>query len=107
VGGQSPVGEFLKIVDSEFLKLEHKIEEAIPKNFCSLTISEAGIDLDKQGIRGPSSTWTYLITDNQFGLWVGLLQGSNIGFTSVAAGVYGPLYILLALIQRFFRKRRV
>ncbi len=107
VGGRSPVGEFLKIVDREFLKLEHKIDEAILETFCSLPISEAGIDLDKQGVRGPSSTWTYMITDNQFGLWVGLLQGSNIGFTSVAAGVYGPLYILLALIQRFFRKKRV
>ena len=105
VGGQSPVGEFLKIIDSEFLRLEQKIDEAILNTFNSLSISEDGIDLDKHDIRGPSSTWTYLVTDNQFGLWVGLLQGSNIGFTSVAAGVYGPLYILLTFLQRFFRKK--
>ena len=106
VGGQSPVGEFLKIVDREFLKLEQKINEAILNAFRALPISEAGVDLDRQGIRGPSSTWTYLITDSQFGLWVGLLQGNNIGFTAAAAGVYGPLYILLALLQRFFRRGR-
>ncbi len=106
VGGRSPIGEFLKIADSEFHKLEQKIEDAILQTFQSLPISDKRIDLDKEGIRGPSSTWTYLITDNQFGLWVGLLQGSNIGFTSVAAGVYGPLYILLGLAQRFSKKKK-
>jgi hypothetical protein len=31
---------------------------------------------------------------------VGLLQGSNIGFTAVAAGYLGPLYVLLGLVRR-------
>jgi len=106
VGGQSPIGEFLKIADSEFHKLEQKIDRAILQTFQSLPKPDNGVDLDKEGIKGPSSTWTYLITDNQFGLWVGLLQGSNIGFTSVAAGVYGPLYILLGLAQRFYKRKK-
>jgi preprotein translocase subunit SecA len=106
VGGKSPVQEFHKIVDTEFHRLEKKIDDAIVHTFLSLPVSEKGIDLDKQGIRGPSSTWTYLITDNQFGLWVGLLQGSNIGATAVAAGAFGPLYILLGLVQRFYGKKK-
>lgn len=106
VGGKSPIGEFLKIVNKEFLRLEEKIDEAVLQTFQSLPVSDKRIDLGKVGIRGPSSTWTYLITDNQFGLWIGLLQGSNVGFTSVAAGVYGPLYILLGLVQRFYRKKK-
>lgn len=105
VGGRSPLTEFHKTINSEFLKLEKKIEEGIIQTFQSLPISEKGIDLNKKGIRGPSSTWTYLISDSQFGLWVGLLQGSNIGFTAAAAGVYGPLYIALGLFQRFFRRK--
>ncbi len=105
VGGKSPIGEFLKIIDKAFLRLEEKIDEAVLQTFQSLPLSDKGIDMDRKGIRGPSSTWTYLITDNQFGLWVGLLQGSNIGFTSAAAGVYGPLYVLLGLVQRFYRKK--
>lgn len=104
VGGRSPIQEFHKIADAEFLQLERKIDEAIVKTFKSLPIAEKGVDLDKEGIRGPSSTWTYLITDNQFGLWVGMLQGSNIGATAVAAAVYGPLYILLGLVQRFWKR---
>jgi preprotein translocase subunit SecA len=85
--------------------LEKKIDDGIVHTFLSLPVSEKGIDLDKQGIRGPSSTWTYLITDNQFGLWVGLLQGSNIGATAVAAAVYGPLYLLLGLVQRSHKRK--
>lgn len=106
VGGKSPVQEFHKIADTEFHRLEQKIDDAILHTFLSLPVSEKGIDLDKEGIRGPSSTWTYLITDNQFGLWVGLLQGSNIGATAVAAAVYGPLFLLLGFVQRFYRKKK-
>jgi len=104
VGGQSPIREFHKIVDQEFQQLEKKIDDTILQTFKSLPVTENGVDLDKEGIRGPSSTWTYVITDNQFGLWVGMIQGSNIGATAVAAAAYGPLYILLGLIQRFWKK---
>ena len=104
VGGQSPIREFHKIVDQEFQQLEQKIDGTILQTFQSLPVTEKGVDLDDAGIRGPSSTWTYVITDNQFGLWVGMIQGSNIGATAVAAAVYGPLYILLGLIQRFWKK---
>jgi preprotein translocase subunit SecA len=104
VGGQSPIREFHKIVDREFQQLESEIDDTIIQTFQSLPITEKGVDLDDAGIRGPSSTWTYVITDNQFGLWVGMIQGSNIGATAVAAAAYGPLYILLGLIQRFWKK---
>jgi preprotein translocase subunit SecA len=106
VGGQSPIREFHKIVDQEFQQLEQKIDDTILQTFKLLPVTEKGVDLDEEGIRGPSSTWTYVITDNQFGLWVGMLQGSNIGATAVAAAVYGPLYILLGLIQRFCKKKK-
>ncbi len=106
VGGQSPIREFHKIVDQKFQQLEHTIDGAILQTFNSLSVTEKGVDLDDEGIRGPSSTWTYVITDNQFGLWVRMLQGSNIGATAVAAAAYGPLYILLGLIQRFYKKKK-
>ena len=106
VGGQSPLDEFNKAVNNEFLRLERRIDEAILQTFKSLPVTEQGIGLLKKRIRGPSSTWTYLITDSQFGHWVGLLQGSNIGFAAGAAAWYGPLYILLNLARRYDRKKR-
>jgi preprotein translocase subunit SecA len=103
VGGQSPVREFHKIVDSEFKQLEHRIDEEILQTFKSLAASENGIDLEKEGIRGPSSTWTYVITDNQFESSMGMLQGNNIGAAAAAAALYGPLYILLVLLRKFYK----
>ncbi len=106
VAGQSPITAFHKIADGEFRKLEHRIDETILQIFQSLPVTEKGVDLDKEGIKGPSSTWTYVINDNPFGLWVGMLQGSNIGAAAVAAAVYGPLYLLLGLVQRIARRRK-
>ena len=44
-----------------------RIDHQIVRTFRSAEITAAGIDLDKEGLRGPSSTWTYLINDNPFG----------------------------------------
>jgi preprotein translocase subunit SecA len=30
-------------------------------------ITKEGIDLEKEGLRGPSATWTYLVNDTPFG----------------------------------------
>jgi len=100
VGGNAPINEFHKLVSAAFLELDHKIEEDVLHTFEGLKVRENDLDLDEAGIRGPSSTWTYLISDNTFGSWVGLLQGTNIGFTAVAAGYMGPLYVLLGLLRR-------
>jgi preprotein translocase subunit SecA len=37
------------------------------KAFLSAKITQNGIDLESEGLRGPASTWTYLINDNPFG----------------------------------------
>ncbi|MGB2908919.1 MAG: accessory Sec system translocase SecA2 [Candidatus Aminicenantaceae bacterium] len=100
VGGNPPINEFHKLVNAAFLELDHRIEEKVLHTFEALELKGSDLDLDEAGIRGPSSTWTYLISDNTFGSWVGLLQGTNIGFTAVAAGYLGPLYILLGLLRR-------
>jgi preprotein translocase subunit SecA len=107
VGGNSPLNEFHKQLNETFLQLDQKIEADVVKTFKGLKATDGRIDLAKAGIRGPSSTWTYLISDQQFGSWVGLLSGSNIGFTAGAAGYIGPLYILLGLLRRRnWRKNR-
>jgi preprotein translocase subunit SecA len=104
IGGRSPLDEFHRMVQAEFSQLKEETKDAVVEAFQSLPLRDNGVDLDNEGIRGPSSTWTYLISDNQFGFWVGLLHGSNIGTASVAAAVYAPLYIAMALAQRLRRK---
>lgn len=106
VGGNSPLYEFQKMVHAEFLAFERKIEERVIGMFRDLTIIDDKIDLEREGLGGPSSTWTYVISDNQFGFWVELLQGSNIGAVSAAAAFYGPLLLLMGIIRRYFGKNR-
>jgi preprotein translocase subunit SecA len=105
VGGRSPLDEFHRMVQPEFSALEDKIKDAVVQTFESMPVGPKGVDLESQGIRGPSSTWTYLVSDQQFGLWVGLIHGTNIGAASLAVFVYWPLYIAMALIQRYFKRK--
>lgn len=105
VGGRSPLDEFHRMVQPEFSALNGRIRDSVVETFRSLDVGPDGVDLESRGIRGPSSTWTYLVSDHQFGLWVGLIHGTNIGAASVAVFAYWPLYIAMALVQRFFKNK--
>jgi len=78
LGGRDPIDEFSRIVTPEFLALETRIEDGAADMFDSLELRNGGIDLEKAGLRGPSSTWTYLVNDSQFGFWMEMLKGRNI-----------------------------
>jgi len=99
VGGDSPLNEFQRIIAEAFRDLEKKIDKAVAAKFNSLDLNDSGFDPEDEGLRGPSSTWTYLINDNQFGNWVQMLQLSNIGFAAGAA-LHGPLYIIWLFLRR-------
>jgi len=75
-GGQNPLDEFHKIVAKAFQKLLRRVDDEIIKTFESVEITENGIDMAKEGLVGPTSTWTYLINDNPFGDFMkGLREG--------------------------------
>ena len=105
VGGESPINEFHRILTDAFREQEQKINRGIVKLFESIKITEDGVDLDSKNLKGPSSTWTYLISDNQFGAWMELLKGGNIGFAAGAAAWYGPIFILWGIIYRLTKKK--
>ncbi len=67
LANQSPLDEFHKRVGREYAEMLERIDHQIIRTFRSAEITASGIDLDKEGLRGPSSTWTYLINDNPFG----------------------------------------
>ncbi|MCJ7581095.1 MAG: accessory Sec system translocase SecA2 [Candidatus Aminicenantes bacterium] len=106
VGGESPINEFHRILTDAFREREQKINSRIVKSFESLKITKDGVDLDSDELKGPSSTWTYLINDNQFGAWMEMLKGGNIGFAAGAAAWYGPIFILWGIIHRLMKKKK-
>lgn len=106
VGGQAPIDEFSRIVTPEFLALDAKIAEGVVETFKSLELKDGQIDLVEAGIRGPSSTWTYLISDSQFGFWMEMLKGKNIGLIAGAVAWYAPLFIVYGLLKKLFRRNK-
>jgi len=76
------------------------------------------IDLDLERLRGPSSTWTYLVNDdNQFGWGVEMVKARKMAFFGVGdsfiAGpaligpvIHGPIFMLTLLRERMSRRKR-
>jgi preprotein translocase subunit SecA len=107
LGRQDPLYEFTKRVAEAFMKLHQTIEERIAHTFATAKITEDGIDLDLAGLRGPSSTWTYLISDQTMSELQRLLYG--LGSTAFAAGAVlttWPLLIAWGVWRRLTKGRK-
>ncbi|HKB42504.1 MAG TPA: hypothetical protein VKD72_39115 [Gemmataceae bacterium] len=50
-----------------FRDLTVRIDEQVLASLLSAEITGDGMDLEKAGLRGPSSTWTYLLNDMPLG----------------------------------------
>jgi preprotein translocase subunit SecA len=87
-GNFDPLDEFHKMVGREFGQLQQTIDDCIVETFNSAEITCDGIDLKKEGLIGPTSTWTYLISDNPFGDVIQrLLRGLKRSLVSSASGI--------------------
>jgi preprotein translocase subunit SecA len=103
VGGLSPIQEFGKSVVQSFEPFFDSVADQVVDRFTALRITVDGVDLDAAGLRGPSSTWTYLV-EYKDPLAAILISLSHIGF-AVGAAATGPLLLLWALMRRLWRRR--
>ncbi|MCX7708482.1 MAG: accessory Sec system translocase SecA2 [Clostridia bacterium] len=108
IAGKDPLDEFAKQVFEAFDGLMDKIELEVVETFRRLTITKDGVDFEKEGLKGPTSTWTYLISDDYFknnpGLY--MISGKNLGFASIAVGISWPLLLPSLLYNRFRKKSK-
>jgi len=105
LNGQDPLDQFHRLSTAAFIDMLRKTDEAIIETLLNVEITEHGIDLEKAGLKGPCSTWTYLINDDPFEETMKVLI-RNIGFASVAASCLPCLVMLAgwAIFQRYFRR---
>jgi preprotein translocase subunit SecA len=105
VGGRSPLQEFQKQAAKSFMQAMDSIDDHVLQTFAALELAPDGVDLDALGLRGPSSTWTYLVSDSAFTDQVAaaLVGSGNAGFAANAA-LTGPLLLLWALSRRWRRR---
>jgi preprotein translocase subunit SecA len=93
LGGQEPVDVFRKWTTTQFLKMKEAINVAVIDELTAIIQKNASIDADMERLRGPSSTWTYLVNDNPFAWGTEMMKTKNIGFGGMAALVAGPLFL--------------
>ncbi|MEQ9412106.1 MAG: accessory Sec system translocase SecA2 [Fuerstiella sp.] len=66
-GGFNAIDVFNKEMNLEFGAFLRHVEDKVVSTLQSATFTEDGIDLEQEGLRGPSSTWTFVINDNPRG----------------------------------------
>ena len=106
LGGKTPIDEFQKAATAEFFELEGRIGDAVAAEMAGLAQKDEVTPLDLERLKGPSSTWTYLVNEEQFGWGLEILKGRNIGFASLASAAYGPLLVFVLLLQKMKRKKK-
>ena len=107
VGGLSPLEEFQKAVIESFERCFDTMEDRVAAKFDTLKFSANGVDLDDAGLRGPTSTWTYLVDEHSLEdrIASALIGQRNIGFAAGAA-LSGTLLLFWALLRRFRLRKR-
>ncbi len=106
LGGKNPSFEFQKKIINAFEDLEQEIDRRILDTFNAAHITENGIDAEREGLTGPSSTWTYLINDNPFeNQLFGVLMGSNaFAFGAAMFLVMNLPLTLLGVVARLIHR---
>ncbi|MGV8871448.1 MAG: accessory Sec system translocase SecA2 [Rhodococcus sp. (in: high G+C Gram-positive bacteria)] len=66
LGRENPLDEYHRIAVEAFKTVSSKAMDLSHATFESADITSDGIDLDGEGLRRPTSTWTYMVHDNPF-----------------------------------------
>lgn len=105
LGSRDPLTEFAREAHRLFSALRARLDDDIAGVFGEIDLGQGPPDPARFGIRGPSSTWTYLIDDNPFRETLELHVGGSIAL-SIAAAFLAPLYLGGALYRHLFKRRR-
>jgi preprotein translocase subunit SecA len=104
--GRDPLTEFTRVAIPSFERLIDDVETEIAEVFATLAITRDGVDWDAAGLRGPSATWTYLVSDQVFGPNVlrGLANRASIGLWGSL--LLGPVLFAWGLYLHWKKRAR-
>ena len=72
-GGMNPFDVFNRQMRLEFDSFLSEVQSRVVQTLQNGEWSESGIDLEAEGLRAPSSTWTFMINDNPRGTVLNIL----------------------------------
>ena len=64
VGGKVPLDEYRREAIIAFTAMFDRIEENVVSAFDTVVVNSGVVDLEKSNLKGPTSTWTYLIDES-------------------------------------------
>jgi preprotein translocase subunit SecA len=111
-GGRDPLTEFQRQIIDAYAAMMEGLRNEVVGRFQELRAVGGQIDLDRIGLKGPASTWTYLVNDNPFAaFWGSLIAPGNLG-SSMAGAFLAVLYLpvsvaaaVFVLVKRALRRR--
>ncbi len=106
IGGKEPLNEFHKQIADAFWLLLEEIEVQVINKLKTVRITATGIDADEAGIKGPSSTWTYLINDRALNDLQQLLFGHGSAAFGVGVIMTWPLLLVWGIWMRIKQRRK-
>jgi preprotein translocase subunit SecA len=97
-----PLAEFQKAIIEAWNRRWQELDGQIVETFERVQVGPGGADLEKEGLQAPSSTWTYVVSDDPFRDQL----FTRIGGTTMGIGIVVNFPIVLAwwLYTRFIRK---
>jgi preprotein translocase subunit SecA len=107
LGGQDPLTRFTTDLTTRFRQIDEQIDTAVLEALDTISVTEGEIELPDAVLKGPSSTWTYLVNDDPFRNQIGMmLTGPGKATFGIGAALMAmPLLIFWGVVDRWFRRR--
>ncbi len=105
LAGKDPLTEHDRWIAQFFESFFERVEEGVDKELEKLELSQEVQDFDDSRLRGPTSTWTYLVDDHPFRPHFGQALTGNAGFAAWVALIFWPFLLVWALVGLFTAKR--
>jgi preprotein translocase subunit SecA len=76
---QNPLDEFHRAMIPAFAELTEQVGVLSAETLTTATITDAGVDLELEGLSRPTATWTYMVHDNPFGTEIARAAAAVLG----------------------------
>jgi preprotein translocase subunit SecA len=76
---QNPLDEFHRAMIPAFTELSEQVGVLSAETLTTATITDAGVDLELEGLSRPTATWTYMVHDNPFGTEIARAAAAVLG----------------------------
>jgi len=107
LGGQDPLERFTTEVRAAFARMTETLDAAVLDSLNAVHASNGRIEIEGVDLKGPSSTWTYLVNDDPFReqVLLSLIGGGGRTMAIYSATVMPALFLLWTLVQHFAKRR--